>query len=289
MSEQNDQTDSLNISYSNDLMITEDLYLPNSNDSKSFNNTLPFPFSLNNSMFGPCLLNDLLSNDNIIEFSSNLSLNQTSDRTREIFIKKKKKYPRRFDIDNIIRKIKVHYTNKFLIKFINSIIKVKFWPKHKYCELKFYPLIYNKLKKTTKDCINDIKYRTIKDVIKNDISRRYKKCASNSNLKLCQKIEEEEELKDINDILELEFLYFFEKIYMQKKKKINLKEYGLFDLEIDLSTIELFEDLKLKNKNKEFYDIYEMRMEKYKNIFLNPTLKVNIFKTRKRGNKKIKK
>ena len=52
-------------------------------------------------------------------------------------------------------------------------------------------------------------------------------------------------------------------------------------MEIDISKIKLFEDLKLKSKKKEFYDIYEMKMEKYKNMFINPTPKFKLFKTRK--------
>lgn len=276
MTEQNDETKSP-FFYNDNLLITEDLNL-NSNDSDSFNNALLLPFSPNNPMLGPCLIDNLESNDNIIEIPSN---NETWDRTRERFIKKK--YPRRFDIDNIIIKIKVHYINKFLIEFINAIIKAKFGPKHKYCELQFYPLIHKNLKKTKKDSINELKNQTIKDVIKGDISRRYRNCTSDSNAILCQKVEEEEELTDINVILELEFLYFLKTIYIQKKKKkkINLEEYGLFDLEIDISKIKLFEDLKLKSKKKEFYDIYEMKMEKYKNMFINPTPKFKLFKTRK--------
>ena len=256
-------------------------------DSDFSNDKLLFPFYPNISMKQPYLLNDYKSNDNIIDTSSIMIINKTSENTSVTFLNKKN--PRCFDIDNIIRKIKVHYMNKFLIKFINIIIKTKFGANDKYSEIRFCPLLHDKLKKTTKDCLNKLKDQTIKDVIKTEISRRYiKNFQSDYNEKLCQKIEEEEELKDINDILELKFLYFFEKIYIEKreKKKINLKEYELCDLEIDISKLELFEDLKLKNENRENSDIYEMRLEKYKNIFLNPNLKINKFKIRKMSNKK---
>ena len=245
-------------------------------DSESSDDKLSFPFS----PYKSNLFDDSESYDNQMYFSSNITSNKTSDKTKKIFINKKNKYR----IDNIIRKIKVHYINAFLIKFINIIITaLKLRQSHTNFNLKFLPLRPNNLRKTARACINELKNKAIKDVIKTEISRKFKKSKNNHNVQLCKIIEEEEELKKINDILKLKFLYFFEKIYIQKmeKKKINLKEYDLFDLEIDLSEIELFEDLKLKNKNKENYDIYEMKMEQYKNIILNPKLKINIFKTRK--------
>lgn len=269
---------------------SDNLFL-NSNNSESFTDQVPFLCSLNNPMSEPFLLKGFVPNNNLIDLSNNNTLYisivvghgvRQRQRKRKRYINKN--YPRCFDLDSIIKKIKVHYTNKFLIKFINIIIGAKCQNIHnKYCDLKFYPLLYNK---ATKDNINELRELTIKDVIKTYISRRYKKTTSdgiNPNVKLCQKIEEEDELKDINDILELKFFYFYEKIYIQKKekKKINLKEFKLFDLEMDLSQLQLFDDLKLKNKKKDNYDIYEIRMEKYKNFFLNPKLKFNIFKTRK--------
>ena len=56
-------------------------------------------------------------------------------------------------------------------------------------------------------------------MIKTEISRKFNNFKTNHNVQLCKIIEEEEKLKDINDILELKFLYFFEKIYIQKMKK----------------------------------------------------------------------
>ena len=79
--------------------------------------------------------------------------------------------------------------------------------------------MHKNLRKIKKVCLNELKNKTIKDMIKTEISRKFNNFKTNHNVQLCKIIEEEEKLKDINDILELKFLYFFEKIYIQKMKK----------------------------------------------------------------------
>ena len=145
--------------------------------------------------------------------------------------------------DNIIRKIQVHYA-KFIRIFINEILKssgIK--------DLFFIPLDYNFIKLISQKHRDTLNSKTIKEVFyENNISPKYSTKEKDFNKKICEKIEKEH--KDISEnILNRNFLFFFDKIYYKNNKKINMKEFGFDDLEVDLKNIELFGDLILKEKD----------------------------------------
>jgi len=239
-------------------------------------------FSINSE---PILKNDFIDYNN-----NNLNSPTSDDLKKRLFnvrimkrIRRnnKRDYPRKFDKDNIIRKIKVSYT-KFIIDLINEVIKIILSKNNIYFNLKFYPLEYAYARNVKKDELINLKNLTIEEVIATPISKKYKTKDSNSNEETCKKIKKEIKLRHIADILDKNFLFFFEKIYIKNRiNKCNLKEFGLIDLEIDLSKLELFEDLISKNKKHKNYKSYIRRMEICKKIFLEPNENLNKFKTRK--------
>ena len=148
--------------------------------------------------------------------------------------------------DNINRKIQVHYV-KFIKDFINELLKtigIK--------NLFFIPLDYNSIKLISKKHRAILNSKTIKEVFYDiNISRKYSTKELDFNKKTCEKIEKEYE--DVyQNILSKKFLFFFDKIYIKKNKKINMKEFGFDNLEIDLKNIELFGDLLLKEKDDNY-------------------------------------
>ena len=142
--------------------------------------------------------------------------------------------------DNIIRKIQVHYA-KFIKNFINELLKTSGIK-----NLFFIPLDYNYIKLISKKHRDNLNSKTIKEVFSdNNISPKYSTKEINFNKKICEQIEKE--YKDIyQNVLNKNFLFFFDKIYYKNNKKINMKEFGFDNLEIDLKNIELFGDLLLK-------------------------------------------
>ena len=72
------------------------------------------------------------------------------------------------------------------------------------------------------------------------------------------------------DIMEKNYLYFFEKIYYKNLRAFNLSSFWLNSLVIELpNDIELFNDLLIKNKRNDF-DNYKNEMEKCaKKNFIN--------------------
>ena len=224
------------------------------------NSTISNAYSQNNE--GNINLNETISNN--IQ-NKNLFKVKYMKRIRR---KNKRNFTRKYNKDNIIRKIKVDYT-KSIIDLMNQILEKSLINNNKYLNLKFYYLEYDYSKNITKDCLDNLKNLTIENVIISNISRKYKNKISNSNEETCNIIKKEKELKNIADILKKNFLFFFENIYVKKRKsKYNLKELGLIDLEIDLSKIRLFEDLLSKNKKKNNKE-YIKKMEFYKKLMLN--------------------
>ena len=93
--------------------------------------------------------------------------------------------------------------------------------------------------------------KTLREVFSNDESSKYLKKNKDYNTKICEQIEKE--IQNISEnILNRNFLFFFDKIYYKKNKKINMKEFGFDDLEVDLKKTKLFGDLLLKEKGDDY-------------------------------------
>lgn len=195
---------------------------------------------------------------------------------------------RKFDEDNIISKIKNSYTN-CTIDLFNQILKSK-----KVEKIKFYPLSHDISKKSNKKEINEMKIASIEEFISKDVSAKYYKKNKKINIEVCSIIKNDENLKDIAYLLKLNCLFFFDKIYYQKRKETyRLSDYDLtnfIDIEFKIpKEMELYEDLLEKNKNEPFYEKYKTEMEKYCKLNFIPNQKTPNFKVKKFKGKKIKK
>ena len=139
--------------------------------------------------------------------------------------------------------------------------------------------------KISKKSFNSFRNQTIKDaIIKSKISSQYKTKDKNSNIETCNKIENEEKLKDLSIILNKNILFFFDKIYKkERKKEYNLNELGLFDLKFVLpKEVELFEDLLNKNKRiEENFNEYKTKLNICCNTNFMPEKKIPTFITLK--------
>lgn len=207
------------------------------------------------------------NNENFLQITNTATTADHTKKNQPNFLGKKKK-SRKYDKDSIIKKIINHYLN-FITKFINIII-IELLRKndmHFNYELKFYDLYYKYKINLSKLFPDNLK---LEDVIKTKKSSKYKK-ESFSNEEVCQIIKKEEKLKVVAEILENKLFFLFGKIYEKKrKKKYNLKDFGLIDLEINLpNEIELYEDLKEKGKEgEENHEQYIERMDYFKNNFI---------------------
>jgi hypothetical protein len=175
-------------------------------------------------------------------------INNESDKNHYIHTKIK--------FDNILTKVQVSYVN-FLVDFINIVLE-NFERK----DLKF-KYIDSKIKKNNKISQRQkIKGGSIGDILNNKISCKYTTLDKDSNIILLQNLENEG-LFEIIEILEQNFLFFFEKVYYKSLRKFNLKEFGLIDLEVVLpKQVKLFENLLMKNKNDLRFDEYKKKLEK---------------------------
>ncbi len=157
--------------------------------------------------------------------------------------------------DNIITKIQVSYIN-FLINLINKILTAL-----KRNDLKFLYIVAKYKQENSVKRRKELRKKNIGDIIRTEISSKYKKLEKDRNNKVYEKIKEDG-LSDIMDILNKKFLFFFDKIYYNNLRNFNLKDFGLLDLKIELpKNFELYENLLMKNKNDLKYDKYKMNME----------------------------
>ena len=174
----------------------------------------------------------------------------------------------KYSEDNIIRKIQVSYFN-FIRDFINELLKSIGRQ-----DLSFIPLDYNYKRTINKKFRNNLNSTTIKEVFNNNkISPKYSTKKININRNICEQIEKENQ-NFFENILNKNFLFFFDKIYYKNNKKINMEEFGFDNLEIDLENIELFGDLLSQEKNDK--DLKE-KMNFCAKLYFLPKKKHEIF------------
>ena len=139
----------------------------------------------------------------------------------------------KFSRDNILRKIQVHYIS-FLLSFMNTVLKT-FGYTHKFLQLN-----YDFKKNVNKTFIDSLKTKTIRDIICNKISQKYKTHDEDINMRIYEQIKEN---KVINNILSENYLRFFKKFYYKSNKVINLQEYGLDSTIILSKNVKMYKDL----------------------------------------------
>jgi len=191
--------------------------------------------------------NDSSSNSN----STNKSIKQKRGRKSDII----KAQHTKGKNDCRMAKIQASYFT-FLISFLNLIMKQ--------FKLKYH---FFQLKGKYKSNINQkfrafLNKKTIVEILKEaPISPKYKN-VNNSNINIINKLIEEGQGTLLN-ILDKNFLYFFDNIYFKNLKKFNLSSFEPNPIEVNLpQNIKLFKDLLNKNKNDENFNEYKVQMEK---------------------------
>ena len=221
----------------------------------------------------PFLQNNILDKDNYI---SHFRYYYYNDEEEEYFTNKKN-----FILeDNNISTITESYNNN---EFINSFESIK----HLY-EIK-RPLIYFGLKKRqkpgqkvkeknlgkkpyyhTKNKFDNIlikiqvAYVNFLVNFTNVIIEKYGRIDLKFRL-LDSKIKKNNKINGFRDVLEIlnqKFLFFFESIFYKNLRTFNLKDFGLIDLKIELpKKIQLYENLLMKNKRDTNFEKYKNKME----------------------------
>ena len=159
----------------------------------------------------------------------------------------------RFSIDNLLIKIKNHSLS-LVAPFLNDILK-KLSIKEE-----FYQLSHKFKKNIKNNYFSEEKKKTLGEIICNKISPKYKH-DENENQRIFGKVKNHEIFKKI---LNMDYITFFRRYYMESKKCINLKDYGL-ENEVNLSEkCKMFNDLikKIKNSNNEDNENYIKSIKK---------------------------
>ena len=144
----------------------------------------------------------------------------------------------KYDKDNIHRKIQINFI-KFLFLLINEIL-INFGIKQK-----FLNIDYKNKKVVTKDNVENLKTTEIGQILRQDISTKYKKkfkIDKEINNKLYLKVIKNESIKNI---LAEKYINIFRNLYYKNKR--NLNDYGL--------------DIKLSDKVKTYKDFLDKYSE----------------------------
>lgn len=178
-----------------------------------------------------------------IKFETKI-IKQKRGRERKSLRKEMSKAHDRNTIDNLLRKVQVHYLS-FITTFLNNVLIALNKSK------KFQKLDYKYKRNIKKTFVNSLKIKNIGEIISSEISDKYKKFDKNYNKALLEEYKKDEIL---SELFKKQYLELFRKIYYKNKKKINMKELGInLDQEINLSNAKTFEDL-LKEKDNNIND-----------------------------------
>lgn len=199
------------------------------------------------------------------------SINTPKKRGRKICKDNNNREHGKYDEDNIVRKVQVSYIN-FITCFLNIILK-EIGRK----DLSFIPLDYDFKRVVNKKNREFLKSHTIEEVIQSKTSPKYKTKSNNRNKEICQIIKEDKIYIMLN-ILKTNFFFFFDKLYYRKARRINLKDFGLEDFEINLDNLELYEDLLLKNKKDIHFEKYRQKIDFCVKKYFLPQNQKDIFK-----------
>ena len=167
---------------------------------------------------------------------------------------KKSKRHDRFSNDNILRKINNHSLNS-TISFFNDFFK------HLNIKEKFCKLSYKSKINIKKNYFYKIKKKSLGKIISSKISKKYNKHDENDNNNIYKNYKNHEVLKRI---FEMDYATFFKRYYMESKKCINLKDFGL-EIEIILSDeCKMYNDLieSIRKSNDEDNEKYIESIQK---------------------------
>ena len=166
---------------------------------------------------------------------------------------------RKFDYDNILSKVEVHFTN-FINDYLNFFIDT--FDDGKKITERFIKISHECMNNKSKVKFNEIIQKKVVEVISQDISSKFKYYPKDYNKKLCERLEKE--IPIMKKILEQNYLTLFKNVYFPSKRDINLdKIYGINKI------IHLPKEIKMfKDKIKTFDDEdYKIKIKKVVNEF----------------------
>ena len=187
-----------------------------------------------------------------IKFETKI-IKQKRGRVRKSLRKEMSKPHDRNTIDNLLRKVQVHYLS-FITTFLNNVLIALNKSK------KFQKLDYKYKRNIKKTFVNSLKIKNIGEIISSEISDKYKKFDKNYNKALLEEYKKDEIL---SELFKKQYLVLFRKIYYKNRKKINMKELGInLDQEINLSNAKTFEDLLKEKDNNVNDEEYKSNLKK---------------------------
>ena len=178
-----------------------------------------------------------------------------------------KKIHDRYSLDNVLAKVKNHSLS-LVPPFLNDILKVLF------IEEEFYQLSHKFKKKIKNNYFSEAKKETLGNIICNKISPKYSR-DKNENIKTFNKVKDHEIFKKI---LSMDYITYFKRYYMESKKCINLKDYGIENEIILSEKCKMYNDLIKKNTNNEDNENY---IKSIKNCINKNYITKKLFKTYK--------
>ena len=180
----------------------------------------------------------------------NLIGNKRGRKKVEIFKKLGENHHDKYDIDNIITVVQAHYFN-FIVNFVNFVLKTY------EIEGAFNKIAYEVKKVVNTKRFNELKKKCLYEILLMKASPKCTKSLINHNQTLYEKIKD---IPVIKEILNLNYLNFFQEVYYKSERNIILKLKGK-DIPFELSDEKL---AMYKERISSFSDInYITRFEKY--------------------------
>jgi len=184
-------------------------------------------------------------------------------RGRKIIKESKKAEHTARYIDNITRKIQVHFLT-FLVNLINDIISTFSLEEIRYKDISMKHFDYKEKSNITKEYFENMKKSSIKELFENiNITSKNKRCGENINKENIKKLIEYD-YDYFSNLFEKDYLFLF-RLYYNNGKPLN--KLSLFGKTINISDkVEPFYDLIQVPKNKELK--FEL-IEGAKKYFMN--------------------
>ena len=184
-------------------------------------------------------------------------INQKRGRKNQKLYHNKKAIHGSSDFDNIQRKIQVHFLT-FLIDFCNDALKSEYI----HSNYSFKQINYKDKTTINQVYTSFLKRSSIKDILKFEISDKYKRYNKNSNKELLEKVISSSTF--LNNLFEMKYIKLFNYYY---NKEEPLKKIIFENKEIILSPkTKSFYELLEKNKNNE---LREEIIKAVKSIYFN--------------------
>ena len=211
-----------------------------------------------------------------------ISTDEKSKNDKELKFLEKKKIKRKkehdkFEKDNAMRKINIHFIS-FIVKFVNYNIKKLLSNKHPL----FANLSYDFKKNINNNTFKELKSKTIGEVLKNEGSNKNKRnmvYQKDENEKLYNSVHN----TALKDLLDINYIQFFRQVYMQAPDKNKLEVLKKYNIPKNILFFDDFVKSEVE-KDKVNGELYRERLESLsKSEFVNegyPFFETKIIKKR---------